>query len=96
MEDSHGRPGWLGTDGSSRSEEHSRRSPEGLTCRCHSHDGFLTRRGYELVTARGVDKAEAVPYLDRVGSVSALVEGREGPWVDEILEDQYRRFLNGS
>ena len=40
-------------------------------CNCHSHNGFLTRRGYEL--AAGADSS----YLDKVGSVSALVEVEE-------------------
>ena len=39
-------------------------------CCCTSHNGFLTRRGYE-----GVDKQEQKSYLDNQGSVSALVEG---------------------
>ncbi len=40
----------------------------GIRCGCLSHNGFLTRRGYEVA-------AEADgSYLDKVGSVSALVE----------------------
>ena len=36
-------------------------------------------------------------YIDKVASVSALDEDEDGPvWHDEIIEDQYRRFLNGS
>ncbi len=35
-------------------------------------------------------------YLDRVGSVSALVEVEgSSVWDDEVLEDQHRRFING-
>ncbi len=37
-------------------------------CRCVSHNGFLTRRGYELAA-----EADGL-YLDKVSSVSALVE----------------------
>jgi len=39
------------------------------TCGCLSHNGFLTRAGY-----RALDGADQVPYIDKVGSVSALVE----------------------
>ena len=45
-----------------------------------------------------VGKTEASLYLDKVGSVSALVEG-EGPYIwptDLFTEEQYQRFLNGS
>ncbi len=78
-----------------------------MTCRCEclSHNGFLTAKGLkeaeqrelELAGFRGVDKSMAPWYLDKVGSVSALVEV-EGDHVfdDQLLEDQYRRFHNGS
>ena len=61
-------------------------------CGCLAHNGFLTRAGYEAL-----DIADGSRYLDKVGSVSALVEG-EGDHVfdDQLLENQYRRFLNGS
>ena len=40
-------------------------------CGCRAYNGFLTRKGYELA-------AEADgSYLDKVGSVSALVEVEE-------------------
>ena len=42
-------------------------SPAG--CLCHAHNGFLTRRGYATVA-----EAEGALYLDKVSSVSALVE----------------------
>jgi len=38
-------------------------------CGCISHNGFLTRAGY-----RAFDKAVQPSYLDKVGSVSALVD----------------------
>ncbi len=63
-------------------------------CGCISHDGFLTRRGYQSLRAPEVDKAEASLYLDKVGSVSAV--RRDEAMVifdDEVLEEQYRRFL---
>ncbi len=63
----------------------------------YSRNGFLTRRGYELARAMGIDKAEVSRYLDKVGSVSALVEGEGALWpCDSYLEEQHRRFLNGS
>ena len=48
-------------------------------CHCHSHSGFLTRRGYRLVAQRrpvvhGVDCMATSRYLDKSGSVSALIE----------------------
>ena len=58
-------------------------SPAG--CLCHAHNGFLTRRGYALLA-----EAEQRPQVDRVGSVSALVE------VEEDLEyDALHIELNG-
>ncbi len=69
----------------------------GLVCGCSSHNGFLTRRGYELARGQGVDKAEASRYLDKVGSVSALVEVEEFHVFDEqLIDQQYRRFLSAS
>ena len=44
-------------------------------CKCHSHNGFLTRRGYEDAQLYlGVDKGRACRYLDKVASVSGLDE----------------------
>ena len=66
-------------------------------CSCSSHGGFLTRRGYELARVYGVDKTEESRYLDKVGSVSAMVEVEEfHVWDDQVLDQQYRRFHNGS
>ena len=71
-------------------------------CGCFSHDGFLTEAGYAEVAQReleldGVDNTASLQYLDKVGSVSGLVEV-EGSyeWDDQYLDQQYRRFLNGS
>jgi len=71
-----------------------------VKCDCHSHNGFLTAKGLREAAQRelelpGVDGMGSDRYLDKVGSVSALVEV-EDHWVDEVLEDQYRRFHNGS
>ncbi len=76
-------------------------------CRCTSHNGFLTERGFAELAQRtslegllplgGVDTDEVVPYLDKVGSVSALVEVEEfHVWDAQLLDSQHRRFLNGS
>ena len=62
----------------------------GLPCGCRSHNGFLTRAGYEAF-----DKAAQMCYLDRVGSVSGL--RRDETMLifdDELLDNQYRRFLS--
>ncbi len=66
----------------------------------HSRNGFLTAYGYEVTAQRslegleGVDMGETQSYLDKVGSVSALVEGEEyHVWDDLILDEQHRRFL---
>ena len=44
-----------------------------LSCRCLSHNGFLTRRGYEAVRPTlWVDKTEVKLYFDTRVSVSGL------------------------
>ena len=61
-----------------------------LVCGCHRHNGFLTRRGYEALA-----EADSSPYLDKVGSVSALAEAEDFVWPsDHFLDEQHRRFLN--
>jgi len=65
----------------------------------------MTKAGYALVAQRGrqtdfvlemgLTEGADQCRLDKSGSVSALVEG-EGHWVPELLDQQYRRFLNGS
>jgi len=78
-----------------------------MKCGCLSHNGFLTGRGYEAAQQinlgfperprDGVDKGEPVCYLDKVGSVSGLIEIEYGEiWNDQRLDEQYRRFINGS
>ena len=49
------------------------------SCSCHSHSGFLTARGYRAVAQWERERCELDAmaderYLDRVGSMSALVE----------------------
>ncbi len=77
-------------------------------CECSSHNGFLTAKGLEEAAQRepqgllslcnGVDPDGASPYLDKVGSVSGLGQGQDlFELVPEVLiEEQHRRFLNGS
>ncbi len=68
----------------------------------HARNGFLTAKGLREAALRGaicngVDGTGASPYLDLVGSVSALAEA-EDPFVfdHELIDQQYRRFINGS
>ncbi len=73
-------------------------------CSCSAHGSFLTAKGLEEAEQRrgepflfdGVDKRQLSLYLDRVASVSAL-PGPEVHWpCAHLLEEQYRRFHNGS
>ena len=74
-----------------------------MKCECLSHNGFLTERGYaeveqrslEGLESRGVDTGPELQYLDKVGSVSGSPL-TETHWSDALIEDQYRRFHNGS
>ncbi len=70
-----------------------------MRCQCLSHNGFLTERGYAELAQRerkrdSLDAMDTRLYLDKVGSVSAMVEG-EGQ-CDRLIDEQYQRFLNGS
>ncbi len=72
-----------------------------MRCNCRAHNGFLTAKGLEEAAQRfsleGVAPRGEGEYVDRVGSVSALVEGEGAIWLPELqLEEQYRRFHNGS
>ena len=58
-----------------------------MKCECYSHNGFLTGRGYRAV-AKGLSLEGLRPCgvcyrVDRVGSVSALVEVEEDSVYDE-------------
>jgi len=73
-------------------------------CSCHSHNGFQLEGGEaelaEQTSLEGLTPMSEADRVDKVGSVSALVEG-EGSirhcWPeDEVLEEQHRRFHNGS
>ncbi len=68
----------------------------------HSRNGFLCRKGLEEAAQRSlegfeVDATHPFEYLDVVGSVSGLRRDEE-PHVfdDELIDSQYRRFLDGS
>ncbi len=70
-------------------------------CGCYSHDGFLTKSGYDLVAQRealrpALDDMQLSMYLDKVGSVS----GSGSPslhWDSDMkIDQQYLRFHNGS
>ena len=70
-----------------------------MSCTCHSHNGFLTVKGLAFQAAQQTSLEGLAPrgelgYLDKVGSVSALDEGRRTPMCDELIDQQYRRFLN--
>ena len=77
-----------------------------MDCGCNSHGSFLTAKGLEEAAQRsslegllplGVDSKDESQYLDKVGSVSALVEVEGSNVFDhELIDSQYRRFLNGS
>ncbi len=71
-----------------------------LDCSCSSHSGFLTAKGLKEAAQREgnrpeVDAMETSLYLDKVGSVSGI-DQLDFIFDDCLLEDQYRRFHNGS
>ena len=72
-----------------------------------SRNGFLTNRGYAEVAQRnsfmdnfygvGLTQDDLAVNLDKVVSVSALVEVEGSHVFDEkLIDEQYRRFHNGS
>ena len=70
------------------------------SCHCSAHNGFLTAKGLgeaaQRTSLEGLAPRGELGYFDKVGSVSALVEPVEPIWVDQLLNEQYRRFHNGS
>ena len=70
------------------------------TCGCHSHGGFLLspegleqrELGFEEYLAAGVTPV----YIDSVGSVSGVITVDHLIFDDAVLEEQHRRFNNGS
>ena len=80
-----------------------------MSCGCNSHNGLLTAKGLleveeahrrfslEGLSPRGgVDTGEVCSYLDKVGSVSALVEPPEPIFDFGLIDEQFRRIHNGS
>ena len=74
-----------------------------LTCRCLSHNGFLTAYGYEVTAQRSlegfevVDRGGADCYLDKVGSVSAMRRDETTMiWDEGVLHDQQQRHFASS
>jgi len=70
-------------------------------CDCRSHNGFLTAKGLEEAAQRegewdGLTYLRSSVTLDKVGSVSGLELERDSHMCDELIDQQYRRFLNGS
>ena len=73
-----------------------------MTSERHSRNGFLCRKGLEEAAERhsleGLAPRGEVDYVDRVGSVSGLVEV-EGLYAfvsDSEIDEQYRRDRYGS
>ncbi len=68
------------------------------TCGCHSHNGLLlspeglAQREFKLGE---VDYMGPSSYLDSMVSMSASRRD-EDPWVDDLIDEQYQRFNNGS
>jgi len=71
-------------------------------CGCHSHNGFQLEIEDQLdlelaqrVSLEGLTPMSDCVSVDRLGSVSAS-EHLESHWDDDVIEEQYRRFHNGS
>ncbi len=67
-------------------------------CRCTSHNGFLTERGYAEFAQRErerneFDAMQAKLYLDRECSVSALVEVEDDSEYDPLHVELNSTFL---
>ncbi len=70
-------------------------------CSCYSHGGFILGPGSsgpaQQLSLEGLAPRGVIGYLDKSGSVSALVEGEGDTHFDDaLIEEQYRRFINGS
>ena len=69
-------------------------------CSCSAHGGFLTAKGLREAAQRELELTEDLAvgssrlYLDKVASVSALIEPSEPIWVDSLLIEQHRRFIH--
>ena len=74
-----------------------------MRCNCRAHNGLLTAKGLAEAAQRelelnALDAMGIVPYLDKVGSVSAMPDARDfyAFVTDDMTDQQYRRFHNGS
>jgi len=72
-----------------------------MKCDCRAHGSFLTAKGLgetaQQISLEGLAPRGVREYIDRVGSVSALVEVEENfVFDDQLLDEQDRRFHNGS
>ena len=69
-------------------------------CGCSSHNGLLTAKGLaeaaQQLSLEGLSPRGVREYVDRVGSVSALVEPSEPIFVDSIIDEQNQRFFHDS
>ena len=67
-------------------------------CGCFAHDGFVLGSEYQgpaqQLSLEGLTPLGDCDIVDIPGSVSALVEPSEPIFVDELLDQQHRRFHN--
>ena len=66
-------------------------------CGCRAHDGFLTAKGLreaaQQTSLEGLAPRGELEYVDKVGSVSALVEVEDDFDYDEDHVNLNRRFI---
>jgi len=73
-----------------------------MKCGCHSHNGFVLDHPSEQmdiaqqISLEGLTPLSDCVRVDRSVSVSALVEGEGDVFHDEVIDQQYRRFIHGS
>ncbi len=76
-----------------------------MNCMCHSHNGLVLGPGggspgpaQREAALDALDDMTMTLYLDKAGSVSGLELERDlfADLSDEFLNEQYRRFHNGS
>ena len=72
-----------------------------MDCTCHSHNGFQLRSSEEELAEQtsleGLTPFSDSVIVDKVGSVSGLMPFESMmEWDEQFLDQQYRRFLNGS
>ena len=73
-----------------------------VTCGCRAHNGFLTAKGLKEAAQRSLEGLDVAgmalgAYVDRVGSVSALVEVEiDGEYDPLHTELNHRLICNGA